>query len=411
MSAHIPPTLPTPPPTLPPSPPPSPPSPPPRGRVVAALGIVQILTFGSTYYLLAVLATPIAEDTGWSRAAITGGISLGLLIAGLSAGLVARIIRERGGRAVLLAGVGLLVAGLTLLAMATSLPVYYGAWVVIGAGMAGSLYEAAFSTLGVIYGAQARGAITRLTLWAGFASTVCWPLSALLVETIGWRGAALGYAALHLGVTIPLCWFGVPRGGGGGRLKLPVKAPPFARLGDARFVCLALAGICLSVIFAILSVHLLTLLTAAGLTLAAAVGLGALIGPAQVGARVLEMLGRERHHPIVTLIVAASCICVGLAALRFHLPAGLALVVYGAGTGLFSIARGTVPLAVFGPEDYPLVMGQLALPILLASAAAPLLGADLIARLGPDATLSALALLALVPLACALAVAALVRRR
>lgn len=380
-----------------------------RARVIAALGIVQILTFGTTYYLLAVLAAPIAEDTGWSRAAITGGISLGLLFSGLSARFVARIIRARGGRIVLVTGVGLLATGLAGLALAQNLPMYYAAWMVMGAGMAASLYDAAFSTLGVIYGTKARSAITQLTLWGGFASTICWPLSALLVEAVGWRGACLSYAALHLCVTVPLCWFVLPRGGGG-PLSLPPKGRPLGRLHDPRFVCLALAGICLATTFSILSVHLLTLLTATGLTLAAAVGLGTLIGPAQVGARLIEMLGRERHHPVVTLIVAAACICTGVAALRFNLPAAVALVVYGAGTGLFSIARGTVPLAVFGAEDYPQVMGQLAMPILLASALAPLLGAALIERAGPDATLSLLAVLTVVPVACALALAALIRR-
>ncbi len=383
--------------------------PPGRGRLVAALGIVQILTFGTTYYLLAVLAGPMAEATGWSREAITGGVSLGLLIAGLSARRVGRIIQVRGGRIVLVSGVCLLALGLALLSQARGLPMYYAAWTVIGAGMAGSLYDAAFSALGVIYGASARGAITRLTLWAGFASTICWPLSAALVEAFGWRGACLSYAALHLCVTLPLCWFALPVGGGT-RLTGAVKARPFARLGDLRFLCLALAGICSATISSIIAVHLITFLMAGGLTLAVAVGLGTLIGPAQVGARVVEMLGRERHHPVVTMAISVCCMCAGVAGLWFGLPASGAIVVYGAGTGLFSIARGTVPLAVFGAADYPLVMGQLALPILVASASAPVIGAAAIEALGAPVTLGLLALLALVPLLCVGVLGGVVRR-
>ena len=166
--------------------------------MVAALGIVQILAWGSSYYLLAVLAGPIARDTGWPYAWVIGGVSLGLLVAGLASVRVGRAIEEYGGRRVLAAGAVLLAAGLALMAAAPSVPVYLAAWLVLGLGMGAGLYDAAFSTLGRLYGAGARGAITALTLWGGFASTVCWPLSAWLVEGVGWRGACLAYAGLHL---------------------------------------------------------------------------------------------------------------------------------------------------------------------------------------------------------------------
>ena len=182
-----------------------------RRRVVAALGIVQILAWGSSYYLLAVLAGPIARDTGWPYAWVIGGVSLGLLVAGLAAVRVGRTIDSRGGRPVLAAAALLLAGGLALLAAAPGIPLYLAAWLVLGLGMGAGLYDAAFSTLGRLYGAQARGAITALTLWGGFASTVCWPLSAFLVESVGWRGACLAYAGLHLVLTLPLCLFALPR--------------------------------------------------------------------------------------------------------------------------------------------------------------------------------------------------------
>ena len=182
-----------------------------RRRVIAALGIIQILAWGSSYYLLAVLAGPIARDTGWSYAWVIAGVSLGLLVAGAVSIRVGRTIEEYGGRQVLAASALLLAAGLAVMAMAPGVPIYLAAWLLLGAGMGAGLYDAAFSTLGRLYGAQARSAITQLTLWGGFASTVCWPLSAWLVEAVGWRGACLAYAGLHLAVTLPLALFAIPR--------------------------------------------------------------------------------------------------------------------------------------------------------------------------------------------------------
>ncbi|WP_224816184.1 MFS transporter [Hasllibacter sp. MH4015] len=378
--------------------------------IVAALGIVQILTWGSSFYLVAVLSSPIALETGWSLRAISGGVSLALLIAGLCAPRVGHLIRSHGGRPVLLGGIGLLMIGQILLASATNLPLYFLAWVVLGAGMAGALYNAAFSALGVIYGAGARGAITRLTLWGGFASTICWPLTAFFVEHLGWRGAVLCYVGINLFVTVPLVWFVLPRHTIDAAPDTATELPPVISAFDPRFACMAVAGISLSLVGATVSVHLITLLTATGISVAAAVGLGALIGPAQVGARLLELLGRERHHPVVTLIAAAAFICAGFAILRFNLPAAAGLIAYGAGNGLFSIARGTVPLAVFGVRDYAPIMGRLARPILLASAAGPFLGAFVIEALGPQTTLTLLLILTALPLLSALVLAALIRR-
>jgi MFS family permease len=178
--------------------------------VIAALGVIPVLAWGSSYYLLAVLAHPIAEETGWSYAWVVAGVSLGLLVAGAVSIRVGRTIEARGGRQVLGASAVLLAAGLLVMAAAQVVPVYLAAWLLIGAGMGAGLYEAAFSTLGRIYGAGARGAITQLTLWGGFASTVCWPLSAWLVEAVGWRGACLAYAGLRVAVTLPLALAVIP---------------------------------------------------------------------------------------------------------------------------------------------------------------------------------------------------------
>ncbi|GAB5447808.1 MFS transporter [Gymnodinialimonas sp.] len=375
-------------------------------RVVPILGVVQILTWGTSFYLLAILADPITNDTGWSGFSVTLGISIALLTSGLAAGAVGRMITARGGRWVMSWGVVVLSLGLFGIAWAPNLPFYLSAWVVIGCAMAATLYEAAFSTLGRIFGSDARGAITTLTLVAGFSATICWPLSALLVEAFGWRGACAVYGVVHLLVTFPLCRFGLPPASA----PVATSAPARRAIGwqDARLRLMAVAGVCLVFIFVSLSVHLVPLLIASGYGLAAAVGLGALIGPAQVGARVLEMLGRQRHPPQLTMIVATLCVAGGVLGLALGLPASACLIIYGAGTGLWTIARGTVPLALFGAEDYTATMARLALPILATSALAPLIGISLIPVLGPGGTLTALGVVALIP--CAAAVA-LWRRR
>lgn len=379
-----------------------------RMRVISALGIVMILTWGSTFYLLAVLSGPIRAETGWTAGEVTAGVSLGLLVSGLAAGRIGRLIQRDGGRRVLVAGMMLIAGGLVLLGFSRSLPMYLAAWAVLGLGMAAGLYDAAFSTLGRIYGRKARSAITALTLWGGFASTVFWPISAFLVEAVGWRATCFAYAGLHLAVTLPLCWFALPRvppSPADEPSHAAAETPRSLHLFGIRFWCIAVAGATLAMIASIWSVHLITILTAEDYALPAAVALGTLIGPAQVGARVLEMLGRGRHHPIWTMTAATSLVLLGFLGLTLGIPAGTALVAYGAGNGLWSITRGALPLAVFDAGDYARIMGHLARPMLIASAAAPMLGAMLIQGLGPHAMLWALMLGALVPVGATIVLA------
>ena len=361
-----------------------------RGRlaVISALGVVEILAWGSSFYLPAVLAGPIAADTGWPLAWVVGGLSIGLLVAAFASPRVGLAIHRHGGRPVLALAALLLAAGHVVLGLAPNLPVFLAGWLVIGLGMGCGLYDPAFATLGRLYGAEARPAITTLTLWGGFASTVCWPLSALLVEQVGWRGACLAYAGLHLVVTLPLVLGLVPPApaaepgtAGTHRMAEPLTA-------RERRVFLLMAGVLVlgGAVMTLVSVHLIALLQARGVALAAAVSYGALIGPAQVAARVVEMAAKGRHHPLWTLTVAMILVALGLALLAAGLPAvGVALVLYGAGNGIYSIARGTVPLALFGPDRYPVLVGRLARPGLVAQALAPSLGAMALTYGGADA--------------------------
>ncbi|OWJ64359.1 MFS transporter [Inquilinus limosus] len=370
------------------------------GWLVSGLGIAQILSWGSTYYLAAVLAKPIADDTGWSLGHVVAGLSLGLLIWGLSAPRVGRLIERFGGRPVLTASAGLFAAGLALVAASPSLVIYLAGWVVIGLGMGAGLYDAAFSSLGRLYGETARGPITMLTLWGGFASTACWPLSAWLVQSIGWRGTCLVYAGVHLLVVLPLYLAAMPREAERRPAKPVTRSPgpatpsrpPTHRL---LFGLLAVILVVEGMISSLWSVHVLTILQAGGVSLATAVAFGTLIGPSQVAARVVEMAIGRYHHPIWTLVASVALVAAGVVLLwsGFSILV-VGLVCYGTGIGIFSIARGTVPLALFGASGYATLMGRLVMPSLIAQAAAPSIGAVLLETLGANSTLAFLAAIA-----------------
>jgi MFS family permease len=380
------------------------------GVVVTTLGVGQIFAWGSSYYLPAVLAKPIADDTGWPLAWVVGGLSLGLLAAGLVSPWVGRAIERRGGRPVLAVSSVLLAAGLAILAIAPSVPVYLGAWLILGVGMGAGLYDPAFASLGRLYGAAARSAITTLTLFGGFASTVCWPLSALLVSQFGWRGACLAYAGLHLTVLLPAYLLALPREAKLQGAPTPGAAAsvdmPATRISPSRFL-VGLLGIAITLsamISTLLSVHLLSILQSRGTGLATAVALGALVGPSQVGARTIELFIARYHHPIWTKIVSTLLVAIGVAALWASLPMlAVPLVFYGAGIGLESIARGTLPLVLFAGPKYAAMMGRLAMPSLIAQAAAPSVGAALLGAYGADGTLATLTAVAVVNFILAIA--------
>jgi hypothetical protein len=374
-----------------------------RRVVITALGMVQILAWGTSFYIPAVFAEPIVKDTGWSLGWVVGGTSIGLLVAGLISPQVGKVIDVHGGRPVLLASSLFYAAGLAGIGLAPALPVYLFAWVLLGIGMGTGLYDAVFAALGRLYGSGARGPITNLTLFGGFASTVCWPLSAFMIEHAGWRNACFVYAALHLLVALPL-QMAVIR-----RAPKPVAAPvtpsddaqpaPPARIANESMI-FALLALVLSLaagIGSIVVVHLLIFLQARGVDFATAVFLGTLFGPAQVGARVVERLFGARYHPIWTMIGSCTLMAAGLLLLAGRFPILLLVILlYGAGYGISWIGRGTLPLALFGPIRFPRLMGKLAFPSLIVQALAPSAGALLIEASGADATIGVLTALALI---------------
>lgn len=376
-----------------------------RRVVITALGIAQILAWGTSFYFPAIFAEPIVRDTGWSLGLVVGGTTIGLLVGGLISPQVGRIIDRHGGRPVLLASSLLYAAGLVAAGAAPTIAVFLGAWIVIGLGMGTGLYDAAFAALGRLYGSDARGPITNLTLFGGFSSTICWPLSAFMIDHIGWRSACFVYAALHVCVALPLQMAVVrkapPREAavsapGEGASSQPPRIPREGLIFGLLALVLSLtAGIGSTVI-----VHMMIFLQARGVEFAVAVSLGTLFGPAQVGARVVERLFGDRYHPIWTMIASCTLMAVGLIMLAGHFPLlVLVILLYGAGYGISWIGRGTLPLALFGPVRFPRLMGKLAFPSLIVQALAPSAGAWLIEARGTEVTLGVLTLLALLNVA------------
>jgi len=372
-----------------------------RRLVVSALGVAQILAWGTSFYFPAVFAGPIVAETGWSLGFVVGGTSVGLLVAGLISPQVGRVIDRHGGRPVLFASSLFYAAGLTGIGLAPTLPVYLFAWVLLGLGMGTGLYDAVFAALGRIYGHEARVPITNLTLFGGFASTVCWPLSAFMIEHVGWRDACFVYAALHLLVALPLQMTVIRPARSAaeskkGEATAPSSEAPMIANETAIFSLLALVLSISAGIGSILVVHLLIFLQARGVDYAVAVSMGTLFGPAQVGARVIERLFGSRYHPIWTMIGSCALMAAGLALLLGYFPLlPLVILIYGGGYGISWIGRGTLPLALFGPVRFPRLMGKLAFPSLIVQALAPSAGALLIETSGTDLTIAVLTALAL----------------
>jgi predicted MFS family arabinose efflux permease len=342
--------------------------------VVVALGTAQTVAFASTYYIAAVLAVPMARDLGLSPLWVYAAFSAALVTSALIGPFAGRRIDLLGGRTLLVISTLLFALGLVLLASAREAVGLFAAWLVIGVGMGCGLYEAAFATLAAIYGAKARSSITGITLIAGFASTVGWPLSAVMEAAWGWRGACLGWAAINMLISLPLYAL-LPHG------VQPKPVQDASASGESRKPP-ALTLVLLAYVFAVtlfcstsLATHLPRLLESAGATPAVSIAAAALIGPAQVGARLIEFGFMRNLHPL--LLARAAILTHPLAVAVLMLagaPAAYAFtLLHGAGNGVMTIAKGTLPLALFGPGGYGLRQGLISAPGRILQACAPLL--------------------------------------
>lgn len=375
-------------------------------KVVLALGTTQTLAWASGYYIPAILAAPVARDLATSPNWFFAAFSMSLLISALLGPAVGRRIDLIGGRGVLAISSVTFAAGLALLGASTSPLHLFAAWAVLGIAMGLGLYDAAFAALSRLYGLEARIPITGITLMAGFASTIGWPLTAWGVSTIGWRETCFAWAAVHLLVALPLNLLVIPRAAlqpppanaaAASRPHVPMDRPMW-------LLAFAFAGGW--VVTAAMAAHMPRLIQQAGASYADAVLAASLFGPAQVAARLAEVTLARNLHPLVTARIAAithpigSVLLAGIGPLM-SMPFAILL---GAGNGILTIARGTVPLAVFGPENYGYRIGLLGAPARIAQAFAPLLFGLIIDHIGlatllltSTLSLSALAALMLVP--------------
>lgn len=362
---------------------------------IVLLGMLQILVWGGSFFLMAVMADPISRDTGWPSQWVYGALSLSLMVSALVAPWSSRLIARYGGRPQMAASGAVVALGLLIMGASHALAWFMMAWAVIGIGMAMGLYEALFATLGGLYGEGAGKAITGITLIAGFASTLSWPAVALGIEHIGWRATCVCYALLLLVVVAPLYWRVLPEGG---RVELPARSQAQARtMGVERSLYLMLTSMFAigAIIMTAIAVQLVAVLQGLGHSLPMAIGLAAMLGPSQVASRVLQILAGKRH-PIWTALAWVSLVLAGLLMVAF-VPAATAvgLLIFGCGNGLRAIVRGLLPLALMPPDQYVLLMGRMSRPALIGQAVTPVVGGFLFEHYGAIGVLLALILLAL----------------
>jgi Major Facilitator Superfamily len=331
-------------------------------RVVLSLGTTQTLAWASSYYLPAILADPIARDLGISSNWFFAAFSGSLVISGLLGPRVGRQIDRVGGRQVLSASNVILAGGLALLGASTSIWMMVAAWLLLGVGMGLGLYDAAFGALGRIYGDNARKAITGITLIAGFASTVGWPL---------W-GTCLAWAAAHMLIGLPLNMLFLPKTVPLRQTSGPVVKPHIPI--DRTMILLSFAFAAAWTVTSAMAAHLPRIVEAFGATPAQAVFAGMMIGPAQVAARVLEASTLSRFHPLFSTRLACITHPIGACVIGIFGGGAAAAftLLHGAGNGILTIARGTLPLAIFGPENYAYRLGLIGAPSRICQALAPL---------------------------------------
>ena len=374
-------------------------------RLTLVVGINQTLTWGMTFYLPAVIAGPAGTTLGMSRAAILGAFSCALLISGFCAPRVGKHIDRHGGRGILVASCAITAAGMLRLAAAQGIATWYAGWLVLGVGMSLGLYDVAFATVGCLLGRNATPVITGITLLAGFASTIFWPIGAKLVPVLGWQGTLLCYAAVQIVLNMPLVIAFVPAG-------LPREAVTKTPPGSPRSVR-HVAYACLATFFTLrwfvssaIAVFVLPLLESLGATLDSAILVAALIGPGQVAGRMVEFALTRRTNLLTRARLAAFLSPVSFLVLLIGGPiaAPLFAILYGMSNGILTINRGALPMAIFGPAGYASLLGWLAVPVLLAQASAPTLAAPVVDTLSPQnlvlaaAAVCGLASLLLLPL-------------
>lgn len=350
---------------------------PPLWRTVSLLGIAQIISWGTLYYTLTVLAAPIREELRCSDLMIFGAFTLGQLVSGAVAPFIGRRIDRLGGRGVMSLGSAIAALALVVIALAREPIAFTFGWMLAGIAMAACLYDSAFATLYQLAPDRYRRAVTGLTLFGGFASTVFWPLAHALADAWGWRMTLVAFAMLHLLLCLPIHRLGIPvfHGAQSGEKPTTRVIGPYAK--DRRFIWLAATFAGATFVFSALSAYMIAVLGARGFSAEQAVWIGALIGPMQVLARVVEWFF-ARHISAIRVGFAACALALAGMLLLNVIPGAIGFgvlfaICYGASNGILTIARGTVPAELFGPQEQGALLGALARPSFVAKALAPAL--------------------------------------
>ena len=368
---------------------------------VNALGIMQITAWGTSYYCLGVLAQPMVTETGWAKTTVLLGFSVALLVMGCVSTWVGRLIDRLSARVVMALGTLVVAAGLFALAQVRDPVSYWAVWAVLGLGMRCCLYDAAFAGLVQVVPTRGRQAISYLTLYGAYASTIFWVIGYYLNNAYGWRGTLMIFAASNLVVCLPLTWVGLARREATGETAGATHDPPSSDgpvlHGRRRVVGMLLFALIMSVngfVFGVVSLQLVPLLETAGLAGTTAVWVASLKGHGQCAGRLIEIVF-GRHLTAMTIArIAIGGVPVALLLLVLAHGALWRLVAFtvllGAAQGVITIVRGAVPLALFGAQGYGTVLGLIATPILLVNAFAPALFALAVDRFGQQRALYAL---------------------
>lgn len=353
----------------------------PLAIAVVCLGIGQITSWGTGYYFLGVLAGSIQAETGWSKSLVYFGFTIGLLTMGVVSTGVGRLIDRLGARRVMAIGTVIASMAMTALAFARSEAAYFVVWAFLGVGLRMTLYDAAFAALVQVVPTRGRQAISYLTLFGAFASTVFWVIAHYLNELTGWRETLVWFAVINVVVCLPLNWIGLAH-------KESSDQKPSARphadaatiplTGSRRRIAMWLYALVMSLnafVFGVVSVQLVPLLEGAGLATAAAVWIASMKGFAQFGGRLVEIAFGRNLRAISVARIAIGVLPFSFALLLVAQGEMVLLLVFtllaGASQGVITIVRGALPLALFGTEGYGAVLGLLATPILIVNAASP----------------------------------------
>jgi predicted MFS family arabinose efflux permease len=387
-------------------------------RTVSALGVAQIISWGTLFYTIAVLGGAMRQALGISDVVLFGSFTAGLFVSGMVSPLVGRRIDAYGGRRVLAWGSVTGALATALLATAQGPITMLAGWLLAGVAMSACLYDPAFATLHQVSGTSYRRAVTALTLFGGFASTVFWPLSQYLLDSIGWRYTFAVYAGLHLLVCLPLHLLLVPHAQLARAKTVTTQVSADTPQGNgAVFAWLATALSLAAFMGTAMAAHLIDLLTATGLTARDAVLVGSLIGPMQVAGRVMEFaFGRHlRALAVGTLafVLMAAALALFTQVRGVWIVALAFAIIYGWSNGVMTIVRGTVPAELFGHRGYGALLGRLAKPQFILKSIAPL-ALTLLYTVDPARTLTPYVLMLIAVaalLAYRLAIAAAGRRK